>query len=97
MSNSEEMYITNLIGSCEINAPDGKYYVVEYSVQENLYDRVYDRLKKNKGDNINLYAESRTHFISDTTVEVRSGWFHIGNLIQATKEILLQNGYWEDF
>ena len=36
-------------------------------------------------------------FISDTQVEVRSGWFHTESLIKATKEILHKQKYWGRF
>lgn len=90
----EDFYLHNMIDSNEIDAPDGEYYVAIYGLDYLTCDEYCEKLeiksKKFNQDFQNLYR----WFISDTQVEVRTGWFHLQSLLQATKEILLKQKYW---
>ena len=98
----EEIHLIHDIESNETVATDDKYYVATRCLDYETLDEVDDKLAKktfvypNKDVDVDneKYDECRKWFISDTQVEVRSGWFHLESLIKATKEVLFKQKYW---
>jgi len=92
---ADDIYLMNEIDSNETDAPDGKYYVAIYCLDHPTHDEYHDKLEYK--NSVTDYRQFDKWFISDTQVEVRSGWFHTESLIKATKEILHKQKYWGRF